>query len=296
MPSEPRPEGPSLAVRLAAWALFAGWALLPGAGVGPLVDRHWLDFLNEERRVSAIWWRDYGATALQRGRAKEALSAFEHAVSIRPSDADATADLGAALLVVGRADEAGLALKRALSLGTTQPNVVHERLAELSAERGDLDAALEHHQAAAKTAPDPSDSLLSVGMLLHDRGRNLDAIETLQSALAGALDVRQSYRAAMLRGRAVHRDEEDVVRSIDAALARPITDEDLARYDLETLSAGRKRSPKIAKLRFSLGTALAAEGRWGEAETELRAANELAPGNPFVQRALAKVEAQQQGR
>lgn len=285
-------EAPSLPVRLAAWGLIAVWALLTGAGVATLVDRHWLDFLNEKRRVSAVWWRDYGATALQRGRTEEALAAFEHAVSIRPSDADATADLGAALLVVGRRDEAALALSRSLTLGTSQPDVVHERLAEVYAGRGDLDAALKHHQAAAKTAADPAESLLAVGMLLYDGGHHAEAVATLSSALAGALDVRQTYRASMLRGRAVHRDEADVVGSIDAALKRPITDEDLARYDLETLRLGRERSPRIAKLRYSLGMALAAVGRVDEAAVELRLADELAPGNPFVQRALAKLQGQ----
>jgi Flp pilus assembly protein TadD len=237
-----------------------------------------------------------GSLALVLGRPDAARTHFERSLEIDPGHAPSRLGLSDALAESGMADDAlrvlddlagapnGLVevrrgmiledlgrtedaerayrLAAELSPGQAAP---WNNLAALAREQGDLDAAWELQQRAVELAPDDPVMVLNAGLL----------------AIAMGLD----DRAEELLGRAAELDHDtaDPARALaDHLLVRGVVER-----ALEVLGPAIEQFPRDAALRNSLGNALAAAGRPGEARRAYQTALDTDEGLAEAHNGLA---------
>ena len=143
------------------------------------------------------------------GHHKEALAAARRGIDLsegqRGSDYDALAALGGALLALHRPVEAEEALRRALArwprnrLGGPQLQLARALVRQARYEEG-----LELYQALIREDPDDDAAYLYRGMALLESGRQEDAVESFNKALAVVRDLRTEPLLRALLGEALH--------------------------------------------------------------------------------------------
>ena len=127
-------------------------------------------------------------------RLNEAIAAYERAIALKPNFAEVHVSLGIALRLLGRLDEAAAAQREALRLKPDFPealsnlgNVLAERIGQsvgdnLTAE--DLREAEQVHRRSLVLAPDNADLLHNLAVVLKLTGRNDEAAQLFNRALA----------------------------------------------------------------------------------------------------------------
>ena len=275
-----------------ALLLGAFWVLLVAITAATALDRNWAKPVNRNSVEAVAYWRTLGGKYLLEGNVNAARVAYETAVRIWPSDADAQADLGGVYERLGEFDKAVEVLQRALELGPGDPAQVYTDLADVYGRQRDLPRAREYFRKAAELAIEPAEALAAIAAIQLERGERQGAIATFRKALASWEDPVGQYRESLLRFKAANARYPELVELVDARLARPVTEEDMAPYDVESLAAQRIGSPLSAKVRYFLGKALIAEGRPEEGIALLREAKEVLPSAPLIAQALARAEAE----
>ena len=112
--------------------------------------------------------KELAAAAAMKGSFGEAAQALERAVAIRPSDANAAADLGNAYLRQNRVGEAQTTLRRALALDPGLP-LANNMMGLASLRTGDTGAAETHFREAIRIQPDLAEAHNNLGNLLAGR-------------------------------------------------------------------------------------------------------------------------------
>ncbi len=180
------------------------------------------------------------ATAL--GRLVQASQALEKAVSLRPDDGDALADLGNVYLQLDRPDAARRTLERALSADALLPRANHTMGLALL-EQGEIAAAETHFRAAIRDQPDLAEAQNSLGNLLAGR----KAYEEAAFHFAQAVRANPDYVAA--------RHSYGIVLALTGAYPRAA----------EELEAALRLSPSLLQASLDLGDVYAAMKRTRDA-------------------------------
>ena len=256
-------------------------------------------------------WNGLGRVREATGDPRGAADAYEHALSCRPGDAEATWRLaairiaagdvaggrallaaapdppavdpalraGAALLAAGDPDAAATELERALGSGSVPLALASPTAAVLEA-GGHLEAAQRVREAALRQSPDDwqrkNEVAWGLALLGRERDRALalarDAVEQSEGAVA-ALDTLATVQ--LLRA-----EMDQVLRTTDGALARAGSLErpHLLYLRARALSASGRRSEARAALAQALAAAPAPGERWRQDARELRV--ELASNAP----------------
>ncbi len=193
--------------------------------------------------------------ALERtGRLKEALSAYDEAIALKPDHAPALNNRGLALLAAGRAGEALASFDKALAVSANYPDALSNRgvvLLELKR----ADAALASLERAISLAPNHVEALTNRGRALVELGHPAAALASLDRALAihPAYAMAHNHRGGALAelGRF-----EEAAASFDRALAI---------------------RPDYAEAYENKASAFAEQGRMAEATSAIAKAIEIAP-------------------
>ena len=122
--------------------------------------------------------------ALQRqARFEEAVSYYQHALSIRPQQVQSLNNLAVALKSLGRANEAMDALHQALALRPDSAEIA-TNLGNLFKETGQIDPAIAHYERSLAHRPAHADTLANLAATLRDAGRIDESIARYQGAIA----------------------------------------------------------------------------------------------------------------
>lgn len=117
------------------------------------------------------------------GRADDALSVLEQALSLQPDYVRALVNLGKTLGVLGRPNEAHEPLQRALTLSPDYvPALVN--LGDMQGAAGHYPAAVQTLQRAIAVAPQSAEAHRSLGLALTRVGQTYDAVTTLERAIS----------------------------------------------------------------------------------------------------------------
>ncbi len=119
---------------------------------------------------------------MQKGKADEAITCFQNALSSRPDDADGHSDLGVALIQKGRVDEAIWHFQKALE---SEPNYTNSlvNLGTALLQKGRVDEAIGHFQKALGLDADSADARYGLGSAYSHEGKMAEAITQYQKAL-----------------------------------------------------------------------------------------------------------------
>jgi Flp pilus assembly protein TadD/ferredoxin len=174
-------------------------------------------------------------------------------------------------------------------LRRSEPAAVHELMADILANRGDLAAAVTEYGRALAIDGDRLTSRMAVSALLAHQGQFAEAAEHLEAAVSTQPDsARAHYNLGVMLAQLGREDE--AIRHYRAAASLTPRDPEihnnlgflLAREGQTAEAAERFRTaidlhPEFAHPHFNLGRLLLAEGRMGEAQEHLRLAAELDP-------------------
>lgn len=135
---------------------------------------------------------DLGALLALQGDIDGAITRFRQALAATPEYPDALNNLGYALLLSGRPDEARPLYEKALDLQPDFPDALNN-LGLLLARGGDLEGAERHFRAALRHQPAHGDAANNLALVLVSTGRAGEAVTLLEALLARAPDVEGGY-------------------------------------------------------------------------------------------------------
>jgi arylsulfatase A-like enzyme/Flp pilus assembly protein TadD len=141
-------------------------------------------------------WGQLAVYAVREERYAEALDAYKHAITLRPSDPTNYIGAAAVLLVLGKLDEAREHATMALRVagdGETRERVeACEQLARIALAKHDAAAARRAAELAQQADPTLPMPAYIAARLLYDQGKYADALPLFQQAVAGMRDSRSS--------------------------------------------------------------------------------------------------------
>lgn len=225
-------------------------------------------------------WPYLSALALQRERLTEAIASFAQAAARRPANPAFYISYGDALLSLGRPHEAEMRYAEALELDAASSHALYG-LARVAFTAGDVDAAREHLERAARLAPRHGEVHLLLAQVYFRAGERQKAAR--EELLAAAYP--DPTRAA------------DPV--VEAMQAEAVNSRAYTQQGLRFVKAGRFAEaeeafrqvlairPGNARDYANLGGALARQGKLEEAIGSYRQALELEPEDPWTLNNLA---------
>ena len=260
----------SLAVVVAALAVFCNWRLIPAG---------WMRAVGES---------NIGVALQAEKRYDDAIVHYQRAIESRPNYAPALNNLATAYRGAGRIDEAIATYHRAIDAQPNFPDAEYN-LANALLDKGATDEAIGRFETALRSLPDSPDVHNNFGTALALKGRIDDAIREFHKALEidpeSAIAHRNLGNLLDARG-----DQAGALEHLQRAVrADPASGE--AHYDLglSLLDAGRvddavtefraavERLPSSADAHNNLGIALGKRGQFAEAASEFREALRLRP-------------------
>ena len=210
---------------------------------------------------------DLGMAQMQLGSASTAASTLSKALSITPELLPANEALVAAFLELNQPDQAGAALERLRKAGGS-PETVAILGAMVKVRRLDLEGAEAALLEAVRLYPASANARLNLARVYAAQGRRVQAVTLLHDVLAkdpGNLPVLKTYLQIL---------------ALNQELAPAI----------QALEAARSIRPDNPALAASLGDALVASGKAGQATVMLRSARGKAPKSVPLLSALARAE------
>jgi tetratricopeptide (TPR) repeat protein len=247
-----------------------------------------LELTPQHSDLSALLGR--GQALLGVGRDADAISAFEAAIAIDPSQTDLVRRVEVLRFRnveqglnrardaarAGRLDEAAQAYLAAIASSPDSPFLYRE-LAGVERQKGDADAALGHFGKAVELDPSDAKSLAQVGELLEARGDFDAAAKAYADALAIEPDTALSARLEGVRAKAALARLPPEYRAIDSA-------PQMTRADLAAL-IGIRLAPLLQTTRRS-DAALITDVRTNWAATWIMAVARAGIMEPFANHAF----------
>ena len=264
---------PGARLRVAA---AAAAAVLVFAGIATAQLEHWRSSETLYRRAIACTEGNWAAhtnlaeVLLHEGRLAEAVDQAQAAIVAHPEGPGAYVFLGNALLALERPQDAATAYRRHLEL-EPENHLLHYNLGVALAADGDTAGAASSYRAALDGDPALEPARINLGGLLLQRRDLEDAAEVLCDPASGETRGHLLEYNCGIAIAALDRHEEAAERFARAAELHP----------------GHVPS------RRNLGLVLEHLGRRDEAVTALEQARRLAPADPGVAQALARLRAAQ---
>jgi tetratricopeptide (TPR) repeat protein len=279
-------------------ALIFLWLVLMVFGSVTYVGPEWLRELSDPgRRVEAIILKSYGDNFYRQGDYGMAAGQYQGALERNPDLFDARLNLALSLDKLGRTQEATASLRSMLKRETSQreKETIYHNLGAIAARQGHTDEAIAYLEQAVAVSFDERPLLAKLGSLYLDAGQFEEARATLEKALASRLDVTLPYRS-MLRA-ALDNDEykndEERLAAIEERLSRDFGDEQLARYDLQTIRRIQKSDTEIAEIHNKLAYICMRSGKNDEAMSHMQKVLEIMPDHEGAKQNLLALQKMQ---
>jgi tetratricopeptide (TPR) repeat protein len=212
--------------------------------------------------------KELAAAAAAIGKLAQAAQAVEKAVTLRPNDGDAFADLGNVYVQQDRIDEAQRALERALAIDPNTPRA-NNTMGLAALKRGDTDGAERYFRAAMRIQPDLAEAEKNLGNLLAGRKAYAEAGYYFEKAIRSNPNDASAHHSY------------GVVLALTRVYSKAVAE----------LRAAIRLSPGLAQVHTDLGDVLAAMGRTAEAAREYGLAIEANPNDEDARRGLDALRA-----
>lgn len=263
-------------------ALSFLWLVLMVFGSVTYVGPQWLlDLSDPGRRVEATILKSYGDNFYRKGEYGMAAGQYQGALERNPDQFDARLNLALSLDKLGRTREATSILTKMLQgeISPREKEAICHNLGSLSAREGRTDEAIGYFEQAAAVSFDQRPFLAKLGSLYLDAGQFEKAAETLESALASRLDMTLSYRSMLWAALddKDYKDDEERRAAIEQRLAHDIGEEQLARYDLQTIRLMQQGDVEIADIHNKLAYICMRYGKNDEAISHMQKVLEIMP-------------------
>ena len=250
------PPAPTRRQQLLTWGLLAIWLLLMAFGAVAWVNPPWLQELSRPgRQVEAAEGQRLGDEFLKQRNYALAIANYRKSLEILPEQPGVLVNMAIAYRDAG--DLAGSArlltdmLQRENSPGLL--NAIYYNLGEVRERQGNRAEALRCYEQAARYRTGEDRAYRKLAALYAEAGRYEEARQASRRALETLLDPALEYESMLHRSRDMYRDEPEQLAAIEAQLSRPVTADELARYDLELLQQVQQKSPEVARMYEHLG-------------------------------------------
>jgi len=137
-------------------------------------------------------YSNMGIVLNEQGKMKEAIKAYSKALAIKPDNADAYNNMGLALQNQGKLEEAIKAYNKALDIKPDYADA-YINMGNAFKGQGKLKEAIEAYNKALSIKPDFADAYSNMGSALKDQGKLEEAIEAYNKALSIKPDFAEAY-------------------------------------------------------------------------------------------------------
>jgi len=279
--AEGGPTRPSTSQSLVVRVLLGIWGALMLFGVISLIGPSWLQELGRPGRVTEVrGYTNAGDAFARGGDYRHALERYETAMRIDPTFFPARINAAVVYGQLGRHQEGIDLLRDALQRGVGQRGLVLYNLAELYLKRGETTRADSTYREALAAGGRPDLIHARRAEVLAAGGDAAGARDELRTSIRAWEDPATHYRTMLLTARDTPENDAATVNAIDAALARGVTEADIARFDLDYVRAQVERDPELARLYGRLGLIEAQLGESIAAAEHLNRALQIWPANP----------------
>jgi Flp pilus assembly protein TadD len=232
---------------------------------------------------------------------KGAEEAYKSALKLDPKSADAAANLAALYLdAPPRPDEAIAVLKAAIAKVPSDVRLL-QNLAYAYGQKGDVESAGKHYEAALAKGED-AQIRFAYGLMLFEAKQPDKAAEQLRKALDGTKDD-APLLVTLGRMLGASKAHEECVKAFDRALKLKATDPEwyvrrgICRHELKNEAGAQadyeeaiKIDPKFAAAHYYLGLSYLTEKKRPDGITELEKAKKLGAGTPIGKSAKDKLD------
>jgi tetratricopeptide (TPR) repeat protein len=295
----PRPGGrratatPSRYQTVVTATLLFLWLVLMVFGGVTYAGPQWLRELSMPgRRSEAAILKSYGDDLYRQGNYAMAAAQYKGALERNPNQFDARLNLALSLDKIGRTEEAISILKEVLQseLGERERGAICHNLGAISARQGKRNEAIAFFEQAVSVSFDLRPLLVKLSSLYLEAGQLEKARATLEKALASRLDVALPYRLMLRAALDDYEDEETHLAGIQERLSRDPGEEQLARYDLQTIRRMQGSDVEIAEIHNKLAYICMRFGERDEATGHMQKVLEIMPDNADARKNLASLQ------
>ncbi|HNW71097.1 MAG TPA: tetratricopeptide repeat protein [Bacteroidales bacterium] len=245
--------------------LMGIWGTLLVFGIFTLLQPKWLVNLSkpgrtEEAMTNINAGNSYLYNARQNNSIKDlqlALTNYQKALEIDPSNYEAMANLGITYLYLNKVDEAQATFEKCLKTDTNSAFHSYAYLGDLYEKKGNIEKALEYYLLSAEKHPDPSYPLRKAGLFSMRLGKSDDAISYLKESIELTKSFENLYKATLMEARyKLTRDNDTVnLKVIDKELQKADFSEDVKRYDKNIFEQTQQSSKDLGYAYMYLGDA-----------------------------------------
>jgi tetratricopeptide (TPR) repeat protein len=234
--------------------LLGIWVFIMLFGIVGIIDPPWMKALSKPGiATEALTYADWGDQRVREHDFEGALDWYQRALRIDPKHLMARVNGAIACGQLGRFDQGLELLRGALAESPNQQGVILYNMAELVRRKGNHDEAIHLYEQALEKGGRPELIHARLGDEHAARNDLARAHDAFEAALREWEDPANHYRNMLLQTRETNAKDSTQVRPIDAALARGITEADLARYDCDFLRGQIGRDPELGRILGRLG-------------------------------------------
>jgi tetratricopeptide (TPR) repeat protein len=288
-----RPNGrrSSAAARPVLWLLLAIWGFLMSFGLISVLNPPWLRTLSKPgKETEARGYVANGDQLVREQHFREALGWYDRALRADPEFLPARINRAIALGRLGSPEQGMADLRESMARNPRASGVILYNIAELYRQNGDLEQAISNYRQALATGAVPELVYGRLGDAYAAQDKAEPAREALLSALREREDPAGAYRRMLFSVREDEHPDSVQLAAVEKILTRGITNEDLARYDLEFIQSQMERDPERARLLARLAGFEARLGQHAAAAEHLRRAVEIWPACPEAKTARTLLE------
>jgi len=273
------------------WGLVILWVILMCFAVISALDPPWLQALSAlGTDVESRAAKNTADAYLREHRYAEAIELYKHALEIQPGEVGVLVNLAVAYGLSGRTADAERILMDTLRGGTTRPGVVAYNLAELLHRQNRLEEAVQYYRQALDSSVRQDRVYSKLGEVFLALGQDAEARSAYEAALAVLRDVGTPYRYMLQRSLTTHEEFPEAMEAIRRELEQGVTEKDLARYDLKTISELQRSDRDIASVHYRLALVHARQSDNSAAREHLQEALDIWPGFPDATKLLRELE------
>ena len=274
---------------LLTWALILIWLVLITFGTLSLTNPGWLEeWAQLGVQAEAANYKHYGDACLQEGEYRKAIAQYQRSLEINPNRVGVMVNLAIAYQQAGALQQAGRVLRHAAQQESNLKDLILFNLGELLERQGKPEAAIEQYlKVRGSIYIDPDLVNRKLGQLYLQAKRYDEALGAFEATLTSQLDVTLPYKDMLWRCLDAYEEDTAILPLIEAQLARGLSTEQLAPYDLQIIRELQRTDPEIAKTHNHLGYIQVYRKDHQAAARHYSRSVEIWPGNTDGQKGLA---------
>ncbi len=282
-----RKELLSIKQTIFTWVLLLIWIILVSFAAISTLDPKWLQELARPGiKAESGSYKDYGDNLLRERNYRMAIVQYQYALEIKPDNMGALVNLAITYGQAGNIQRGVKILKDALQKDTGRRGTISYNLGELLEKQGNIVEANQYYEEALNSEVEQDLVCRKLGTLYLDSRQYEKARVAFEKTLAVQNDPAYLYQNMLTRSLTIYQDDTVNLPIIEELLARNISAEDLAPYDVEIIRQIQRNNPEIAKTHNHLGLIYSIQGDITRAIEHFQQSLQIWPGNIDAQRNL----------